>query len=556
MPAKPRESAAGQLPLTRGQQIRSHIKHTLENWFFQTAFPGLLIRKKYAAFQRLRQGDRSALELISRLEEIKQKYLVCDCEHIKHLCGLLDLEVQGLVDALIAFNPVKYALLRNYHRKYAFYVNLALMQDPPGTAPPYVLSLASELSEDRVGGKAATLSVLGTEHSLPVPPGLAVTTSAFALLLEKNQLLPAIQKELARLGPDHHEVIPAVSRSIRDWIMQAEMPKSLENEVSEALKQHGMADTALALRSSAVGEDLQASFAGQFESRLNVAPKNWVDAYKEVLASKYSPHALYYRMSQGFTDLMTPMAVLIMPTIEAEVSGILYTRDQNHPEQAALYMVSGSGEKLADGETFQAQAEFDRRHGRLHDPGPSCPLPRQTLTDLFCLGQTLEDIFGAPQDVEWLVDKDRQIRIVQSRPLRIAEQQPAPVAADYPDTQILARGQWVSSGRASGRVHRLRDPGLAAQVPADAVLVTGELPPELTLALSRVRAVIAEKGSPACHFASVAREAGIPVICNAPDAGKLEDGQTVSLDGDKGVVLSGRRFASNLREDGAHKPKP
>ncbi|MCF8035406.1 MAG: hypothetical protein K9K62_00910 [Desulfobacteraceae bacterium] len=555
MPAKPRESAAGQLPLTRGQQIRSHIKHTLENWFFQTAFPGLLIRKKYAAFQRLRQGDRSALELISRLEEIKQKRLVCDCEHIKHLCGLLDLEIQGLVDSLIAFNPIEYALLRNYHRKYAFYVNLALTEDPPGTAPPHVLSLASELSEDLAGGKAATLSVLGTEHSLPIPHGMAVTTRAFGLLLEKNRLLPAIQKELARLGPDNHEVIPEVSRTIRDWIMQAEMPKALETEVSEALKQHGMADTALALRSSAVGEDLQASFAGQFESRLNVPPENWVDAYKEVLASKYSPHALYYRMSQGFTDLMTPMAVLIMPTIEAEVSGILYTRDQNRPEQAALYMVSGSGEKLADGETCQATAGFDTRHDRLYDPGPSCPLPRQTLAELFRFGQTLEDIFGAPQDVEWLVDKHHRIHIVQSRPLRMSAEPPESEETDYPDAEILARGQWVSSGQASGRVHHLQDPSLPAQIPADAVLVTGELPPELTLALSRVRAVIAEKGSPACHFASVAREAGIPVICNAPDAGKLEDGQAVSLDGDQGVVLSGRRFASKPPEDGAQKPK-
>ncbi|MFW5936689.1 MAG: PEP/pyruvate-binding domain-containing protein, partial [Desulfosalsimonas sp.] len=486
MPAKPRESAAGQLPLTRGQQIRSHIKHTLENWFLQTAFPGLLIRKKYAAFQRLRQGDRSALELISRLEEIRQKRLVCDCEHIRHLCDLLDLEIQELLDALIAFNPVKYALLRNYHRKYAFYVNLALMEEPPGTAPPYVLSLASELSEDRVGGKAATLSVLHSRHDLPIPPGLAVTTGAFALLLEKNRLLPAIQKELARLGPDNHEAIPEISRIIRDWIMQAEMPKALETEVSEALKQHAMADIPLALRSSAVGEDLQASFAGQFESRLNVSPKNWVDAYKAVLASKYSPHAIYYRMSQGFTDLMTPMAVLIMPTIRAAVSGILYTRDPNRPEQAALYMVSGSGEKLADGETCQAQAEFDTRRGRLQDPGPSCPLPRQTLTELFRFGQTLEDIFGTPQDVEWVVDQDGQIRIVQSRPLRMSEQQPEPAAADYPDAEILARGQWVSSGQASGPVHLLRDPGLAAQVPAGAVLVTGELPPELTLALSRV----------------------------------------------------------------------
>src|SRR6056297_3229185 len=129
MAGSARESAVGQIPLTRWQRVRSQARHAVENWFFKTCFPGSLIQKKYASFQRLRRGDRQALELISRLEEIQQKRLACDIEYIKHLCRLLDREVQELVEALVAFNPIKYALLRNYHRKYAFYVNLALMEE-------------------------------------------------------------------------------------------------------------------------------------------------------------------------------------------------------------------------------------------------------------------------------------------------------------------------------------------------------------------------------------------------------------------------------------------
>jgi len=536
-----RESAVGQLPLSRGQQVRSQIRHVVENWFFKVFFPGQLIRKKYTFFQRLRQGDRTALELISRMEEIKQKNLVCDLEYFKHLCQALDDEVQNLIDAIAAFNPVKYALLRNYHRKYAFYAHLALMEDSPETDPPYVLPLNMELPEDLAGGKASTIASLITVHNLPVPQGLVITTRAFHRVLAANNLLSLIQEELSRLSPETLDDLPAVSQAIQKAILSAELPREFEKECQNGLKQHGMEKAPLAIRSSAVGEDLQASFAGQFESRLNISPDDWFGAYKQVLASKYSAHAIYYRMSQGFTDAMTPMAVLVMPTIPAAVSGILYTRDQNAPDLSVLYMVAGSGEKLAAGTAYQGWAQFDVNQQQLLSTDASSLLPPEILRDLFLIGQDLAAIFGIPQDVEWLIDQENRIFIVQSRPLRMSAVQPE-IRSEYPENTVLARGQWVSSGQVSGRIYHLKAPGAMAEIPEQAILVTRELPPELTLALKKVRGVIAEHGSPACHFASVAREAGTPVICNVDKAGNLDNGQTVSLDSDQGVILKGHLF--------------
>ncbi len=557
MPGRHKESAAGRLPLTRGQQVRSQVKHLLENWFLKTCFPGLLIRKKYAAFLRLRQGDRQALALISRLEEMKQKRLACDHEHTRHLFRLLDQETRNLVEALIAFNPLKYALLRNYHRKYAFYARLALMEDVPKALPPYVLSLSEELSEDMAGGKGTTLSTLSRLADFPVPPGLVLTPGAFYLMLQENRLAPLIQAQLSRLGPQSHAVMEEVSQAIQDSLLKAEMPPVLESEVKKSLMQLGMANSVLALRSSAVGEDLQASFAGQFESRLNVAPENWFEAYKSVLASKYSPHALYYRINRGFTDWMTPMAVLIMPTIQATFSGILYSRDPGRPERAILYLVSGTGESLAGGSAPRSRAGFDLRRQQLIEMDSKCPLAPETLRALFEKGQQLEKTFGAPQDVEWVMDQNERIFIVQSRPLRlsarVSESEPD-ASMDYPADQILIRGHWVSSGRASGRIHKLSDPHVVSEVPEQAILVTGELPPELSLLLNKVNAVIAEKGSPACHFASVAREAGIPVICSARGAMALENGQVVSLDSDQEVVLPGDRFKTRFPREEDGKP--
>jgi len=585
MTGSARESAVGQLPLTRWQRVRSQIRHALENWFFKTCFPGSLIQKKYASFQRLRRGDRQALELISRLEEIQQKRLACDIEYIKHLCRLLDREVQELVEALVAFNPIKYALLRNYHRKYAFYVNLALMEegleegpeDGSGGGPPHVLKLSNPLSENLAGGKGCTLSTLLTTPGVPVPPGLAITPAAFYLLLHTNGLVPLIQEQLSRLSPDFadsEETLKEVSRTLQTALLASEKPETLEVEVQNGLSDLGIADTPLALRSSAVGEDLQASFAGQFESQLGVHPDNWFEAYKKILASKYSPHALFYRISQGFTDRMTPMAVLIMPTIEAAVSGILYTRDPggtaiDQTSQAVLYMVSGFGESLAAGSEYQARAVFDLNENRLEGTGPACPLAPDILTAIFQYGQALEALFGLPQDVEWVVDQQGQIFIVQSRPLRMAAGPAAGAQSDtsqasasdsmpqspYPAEQILGRGQWVSSGKASGRVYKPGEAWSVSEIPDQAILVTDELPPNLALALNKVRAVVAEKGSPACHFASLAREAGITVLCNVRESKDLEDGQTVSVDSDQGVILDGRLFSSESGAKSAAVPE-
>ena len=480
---------------------------------------------------------------------------MCDLEYIKRLCQSLEQEVAGLAEAIIAFNPIKYALLRNYHRKYAFYVKLALAEETPKPNPPYVLFLNSELSENDAGGKGANLSTLLATHNLPVPPGLVITVSAFHLVLQSNRLYPMIQQQLSRLGPENNQTLREVSQLIQARLIEANLPESLDEEVRNGLNLLGISETPLALRSSAVGEDRQASFAGQFESRLNVSPNDWFTAYKQVLASKYSPHAIYYRMRQGVTDLMTPMAVLVMPTIRANVSGILYTRAPASSGLAVSYMVSGTGESLAGGSAYQAWASYDPLHNRIQDIDPSFKLSREVLNELFQTGQKLEDIFGTPQDVEWVADDSDRLFIVQSRPLQ-ASPDPGLTAPDasYPEDQILARGEWVSSGQVSGRIHQIRDAASIPGIPDQAILVTKEMPPELSLALNKIQGVIAIHGSPACHFASVAREAGIPAICNTHGAEILENDQTVSLDSDHGLVLAGHHFKRQTTRRETHDP--
>ena len=545
---RPRETAAGLEPLSPGQRTLAGARHMLENWAYQLFLPARLIQKKYSAFEHLRTRDVRALELISRLEEIRHRNLACDIEYIKDLFLRLNSEIRELTASLSAFHPVRYALLDNYRRKYAFYARLALVEENPPTDPPYAQSLQEHHSEELAGGKGATLSYIRSQLHLPTPRGLVITTRAFGRFLQDNNLREWINNQLARLGPEAEQEYSVVSRNIQAQIMQAEVPYDITQAVRAVLQAEDLESASLAVRSSAVAEDRQASFAGQYESLLHVPARDWVQAYKSVLASKYTSHALYYRVRQGYTDQQTPMAVIIMPMLEPAVSGILYTRRADEPTCMDTYMVRGSGQELAAGSNYQAWTA-------LRAKGPSWEeessgedlLDANTLDRLYQAGQTLDQTFDSAQDVEWVLDTTGQLFIVQSRPLHFYAPQVTP-ASQKNTAPVLGQGQWVSSGRVSGTVHWLQNDKEWFEIPPGCILVVKALPPELTPVLDQAGAVLAEQGSPACHFASVAREAHIPVLCNVSGLQDLAQGAPISVDADQGLVLAGTIFEGPSKE--------
>ncbi len=89
-----------------------------------------------------------------------------------------------------------------------------------------------------------------------------------------------------------------LSSRLQQLILSAEVPADIADAIDSAAAEivDPAADTTFALRSSALGEDsADMSFAGQYESLLNVRRSNLVAGYLEVVASKYTPQAMQYR---------------------------------------------------------------------------------------------------------------------------------------------------------------------------------------------------------------------------------------------------------------------
>ena len=121
------------------------------------------------------------------------------------------------------------------------------------------------------------------------------------------------------------------------------------------------------MRSSAVGEDTEASFAGQYATELNVTRDNLLEAYKAVLASKYSPRAISYRLRYGLEDRDTHMCVAGIVMIDSRASGVLYTVDPSRPDSNLLKINSiwGLGEHLVSGEASPDEFYVDKKTGSI-----------------------------------------------------------------------------------------------------------------------------------------------------------------------------------------------
>lgn len=161
------------------------------------------------------------------------------------------------------------------------------------------------------------------------------------------------------------------------------------------------------VRSSSPNEDAAtSSMAGQFRSVLNVTTWNGLlEAIGQVIDS-----------SDG-----APMAVLVQPFIEPPWGGVLFGADPVTGRQDRLLVaaVPGGPDRLVSGAVTGTQFALSTR-GRMIDTPAAMPdlLARRSLRKAFVkLATANARLFGEPRDIEWALDDDGRLLLLQSRPI-------------------------------------------------------------------------------------------------------------------------------------------
>ncbi|MGE5227307.1 MAG: PEP/pyruvate-binding domain-containing protein [Planctomycetaceae bacterium] len=419
-----------------------------------------------------------------------------------------------------------------------------------------------------LGQKNAFLAEARRVLPANVPDGFATSVTAFRSFMREAGLAEVAATLLAEQGAGDLASWFAVSARLSQAVERAKVP----DDVTRALER-AVADLVssgfrrFAIRSSALQEGgLEVSFAGQYRSLLNVAPDGVVDAFRRVVASKYSPQAIAYRVGCGLDDVDVAMCCCVVPMIDARVAGVLYSAYGTPTGPVTLIQaVHGLGLSAVDGSVRPesvllhrtSRRVVERRRGEQASmlacgPGDgterrAAPRRESVITDdealaLGGLAWRLEDAFGANIDLEWAIDGAGRPWVLQVRPQRDHGAEPEATVEPAAGAEVLvAGGARASGGAASGPVHLVSGDLDLLRCPAGAVVVCREANPRFAVLLSAAAAVVADLGDVTGHLAAVARELRVPAIFGARDAtARLGDGEPVTVDADARAVYRGR----------------
>lgn len=410
-----------------------------------------------------------------------------------------------------------------------------------------------------VGGKGGNLGEL-TRAGLPVPPGFVITSDAFVSTLIANGLRDELLKQFEATQHDEPRALQDRAAHMRELTRGLVIPPELREAITEAYRKLG-ADARVAVRSSATSEDTATtSFAGMHESFTNVCGvEALLDAVRACWESLYGLRALTYRRAQRM-DEEPQLAVVVQRMVDSARSGVMFTVDPvtSDPNVLVIEGAFGLGEVVVGGQVEVDTYRVDRQKLQLietrvghqtfkivRDPhgveqriqlseeeGKRRVLSAQEATELARLALKVEAHYQSPQDIEW-AESEGQFFIVQTRPITTLSR---PAEGEAP----LAQGLSASPGVATGRVRVLHSAADGIQLTDGEILVAPMTSPDWVSVMRRAAAVVTDSGGMTCHAAIVSRELGIPAIVGARDATrKLHDGDVITVDATRGVVLAG-----------------
>lgn len=522
-------------------------------------------------FREVLESKNRALESIADIGETLGGDYLFDITYIRNAYAALYTSVNKSLELFDKLTQGRYAGISEIGERIDRQIRLII--DEPEHTEGELIIFHRDITWDTagaVGGKNANLAELGNYAKVNVPEGFAITTYAFDEFIRHNNF----GEKVHTIGID--TVSEETIKGLSDAIVNADIPVSLSSALEDALakiRERSGNRIFLAVRSSAAEEDGEFSFAGQFETVLNVQPELIAvqKAYKQVIASLFSLKAVEYHKKTGIDIRSAKMAVCCLTMVDAAVSGVAYSADPSGPDTVIINAAWGLGSSIVEG---QIEADLyvvgkgsdphiiekkigNKTHmvvgggkgGVITAEVPAAMTQAMSLTyeqvmALSLRAMHIERYYRQPCDIEWAIDKNGLIFILQARPLRVLtrpdnaawgalDSRKDDVAGNSFQMLMQDKGVVVQRGVAAGRVFVLKNREELGSFPKGAVLVARNDSSDFIRALTYASAIITDIGTPTSHMSSLCREFRVPTLVNTLDASKtLQHGQeiTVSFD--------------------------
>ncbi len=539
---------------------------------------------RYHHFKLLLNANNRALEVMTEMEEALKGSRPFGMTFVHSRCTGVATSVWQIIRQLNQLAPKRpeYEILYARFREIQDRISLHVERKPQPREGPLVLFLSEVNREtaDLTGGKMANLGEVVNRLGLVAPNGFVVTAYGYERFMAHNDLQTEIDRRIQASTLERRDELLNLSADIQQLIIRSPLPEDLEKAILHAYDRMGEENgpgVTVAMRSSALGEDFAGtSFAGQYRSELNVSREHLFDAYREILASKYSLPAMTYRLNRGLRDEDIAMCVGCLSMVPAVAGGVAYSsnpvdiRDNRIVVTATwglpksvvdgstatdLFVVErGNPPRVLHREIAKKETKFEPhpaegiRRIKVEEKEAGAPaISDEQVAEIAELAVRIEQHYGVPQDIEWAVRPDGALIILQCRPLQQTGEGGIPSKIEETEDEesgaaLLSGGVTASPAVGAGDVFQIRRDADTLRFPEGAVLVAAQSLPRWATLLDRAAAVVTERGSVAGHLANVAREFGIPAVFGVPRAMEiLENGRMVTVDADSRRIFDGRK---------------
>ncbi len=315
------------------------------------------------------------------------------------------------------------------------------------------LARLNETRLDACGGKAARLGQIEAARRAgrldgvaPVPDGFCIPYAAYQAFAQREDVARRVAAAFATEGFERSK---AVRRQALDALRRDLVELPLDEATAApwpAAWRTQLGAAGVFVRSSSNSEDLpNFSGAGLYSTVPNVTREaELARAVKTVWASVYNLEAVEARRQAGIAPGHVVMAVFVQRAVDSVSAGVMVTRDPfDATHRNAVYVSAkrGIGIKVVEGKRVAEQSMLDARSGavrrlsrseesaelKLDAQGgvserPLAEAAREVLADaqvraLARVGQRLQQLLGgAPQDIEWAIDPQGRVVVLQARP--------------------------------------------------------------------------------------------------------------------------------------------
>lgn len=174
------------------------------------------------------------------------------------------------------------------------------------------------------------------------------------------------------------------------------------------------------VRSSSSAEDgKSASFAGQFNTFLNVKKDDIPQYIKKTAEQKFTAGFLEYCRKNDINSDNIKITVIVQKMIQADISGVIFTAEpRGLLNETVITVGSGTGDNIVEDKTDTATYYFNKTDKLYYcEKSGNAPLiSGELVKKLVRISEKIRSIFKTECDIEFAV-KNTRIYILQARPI-------------------------------------------------------------------------------------------------------------------------------------------